>query len=92
MPAEGWAILLTNDSSYWKSANDANAVDSLSRLHNGRSISGTLAWSAKAAPGTIRTRESPVRLTRAYSLFWTDYSVVSHSTYGAFRYLALSVL
>jgi len=87
---EGWAILLTNDSSYWKRSSDSSTVDSAFRLHNGRSIAGTLEWGSNAAPGTIRSREDPITLAGTYQVLWHDYSAASSASYGAFRYLAFS--
>jgi len=87
----GYAILLTNDSSYWKPSSDIKTVDGAFRLHEGRSVEGTLAWGSNAAPGTIRSREKPITLVGTYKIIWKEYSKVGSSSYGAFRYLALSV-
>lgn len=89
--AQGYAILLSNDSSYWKLPNNSKTVDAAFRLHEGRSIEGTLAWASNASKGTIDSREKPIVLASKYQAHWHDYSRVDSSSYGAFRYLALSV-
>lgn len=87
---QGWAILLTNDSSYWKTPNGKATTDSAFRIHDGHSIAGTLRWASHAAPGTTRGREAPIALSRTYLSHWNDYATVSAGPYGSFRYLAFS--
>lgn len=87
----GFALLLTNDSSYWKVPNTFQTVDASFRLHQGKNIQGKLAWGAGAAPGTIRNRESPIFLKNSYQANWNDYSRPSMGSYGRFRYLLLQV-
>lgn len=86
----GYAILLTNDNLYWtppqRSTNDAAF-----RLHDGRRLCGTLAWSPTAGSGTMQGREAPHVLTREYALNWRNYSTVNSQTYGCFRYLLVRV-
>ena len=89
--ASGYAILLSNDSSYWKPSKKNNAVDAAFRLHEDRSIEGTLAWASHASPGTMDSREEPIVLASNYRAHWYDYSRVDSSSYGAFRYLAFPV-
>ena len=50
----GHAVLLTNDPLYWKLPRRQDTVDSDFRVHEGREISGELAWSPRASPGTMR--------------------------------------
>ena len=87
----GYAVLLTNDSSYWKVPMYRDTVDADFRVHEGRAVSGALAWAASAAPGTGRGRESPIQIRGSYSLRWQDYSSFPGKAYGSFRYLAVSV-
>ena len=87
----GHAVLLTNDPLYWNPPRRQDTVDSDFRVHEGRVISGKLAWAAKATPGTKRGRESPIRIEGSYSLRWQDYSDFTEELLGKFRYLAVSV-
>ena len=87
----GYAVLLTNDPSYWNPPRSRDTVDSDFRIHKGQVISGELAWSAKASPGTVKGRESQISITGSYRLHWQDYSDFSEQRLGKFRYLAVSV-
>ena len=87
----GYGVLLTNDSSYWKVPTHRNPVDADFRIHEGRAVSGTLAWAGSAGTGTIRARESPIHLRGTYRLRWQEYSSFPGNSYGNFRYLAVSV-
>ena len=87
----GYAVLLTNDSSYWKIPATRDTVDAAFRIHEGRDISGELAWAARAGSGTVRGRESPIKLRGSYRLSWQDYSTFVGRPYGKFRYLAVTV-
>ena len=87
----GHAVLLTNDSSYWNLPRSRDTVDSDFRLHEGRVISGELAWAAHVSPGTVKGRELPIRIGGSYHLHWQDYSDFPGKPLGNFRYLAVSV-
>ncbi len=87
----GYAVLLTNDSSYWKVPTHRDTVDADFRVHEGREISGALAWAARASSGTVRDRESPINIRGSYRLSWQEYSSFPGKSYGSFRYLAVSV-
>ena len=87
----GYAVMLTNDSSYWKVPGRSDTVDADFRVHEGRKISGALAWAARTGPGTMKGRESPIRLQGSYRLRWQEYSNFPEKSYGRFRYLAVSV-
>ena len=52
----GYAIFLTNDSSYWKTSRRVDTVDSDFRIHEGRIVSGDLKWSELASKGTTRSK------------------------------------
>lgn len=86
----GAAILLTNDSGYWSTARSAETVDAAFRLHEGRSLSGHLAWGAGASAGTMRSREAPIALAAAYRVAWQDYSQLTGNG-GQFRYALIAV-
>ena len=87
----GHAVLLTNDSLYWNDPRSRDTVDSAFRVHEGREISGELAWAPRASPGTMRGRESPIRIEGSYCLRWQDYSDFTEEPLGKFRYLTVSV-
>ena len=87
----GYAVLLTNDSSYWKVLASRNVVDADFRIHDGRVGSGVLAWASRAEPGTMRGRESPIEIHGSYRLRWQEYSDFPGKSYGRFRYLVVSL-
>ncbi len=87
----GYAILLTNDSSYWKAPRNEQTVDVDFRLHNQRTLNGTLRWQGASA-GTMHGRESAIALEGHYQLQWRDYSTIDSKNYGRLRYLMTSVV
>lgn len=90
--ATGYAILLTNDPSYWARARNDSTVDADFRLHEGRELCGALDWGTHASAGTKRGREKPLRLTGSYPLLWEDYSRASaEAACAKFRYLVVAV-
>ena len=88
---DGYAILLTNDHLYWNPPRKPDANDADFVLHEGREITGTLAWSPRAGSGTTKGRETPVEISGRYRVQWQDYSSLSGSGYTKFRYLLLHV-
>lgn len=87
----GYAILLTNDPSYWNKSRDDGTIDAHFRIQDGRVLTGTLGWSHGASEGTKRDRQDPIRLQGTYKLEWGDYSEPVRATYGKFRYLVIEV-
>lgn len=73
----GYAILLTNDSSYWTLSRRPGTVDAAFRLHDGAQLMGSLGWAAHAGVGTMVKREAPLELIGSYSASWRDYSAVN---------------
>ena len=90
--ATGYAILLTNDPSYWTRSHNDRTVDADFRLHQGRDLGGgTLDWGAHASAGTKHGREKPLHLTGSYPLRWEDYSRASaEAKCATFRYLVVA--
>lgn len=86
--AQGYAILLTNDASYWQESAKATAIDSAFRIHEGRSIEGELAWGSGASDGTKKNREQAIQIRKSYKLSWQDFSIVGGHL---FRYLLVHV-
>ena len=88
----GYAVLLTNDSAYWTPPRGRGTLDADFRVHQGRSLHGTLTWRPGAATGTIRGREEPIELDAYYAVDWESYSQLGSRSYGRFRYLAVKVV
>lgn len=88
---EGWAIMLTNDTAYWKVPQNKSTVDAAFRLTEGRTLNGQLAWTDGASAGTKKNRERDLSVDGHYKLNWYDYSTTDSRSYGQFRYLAVNV-
>lgn len=87
----GFAVLLTNDPTLWKHPSRPDTVDAAFRLHEGRTITGEMAWSERASAGTTKGRKDPIRLNASYDLHWRDYAEIGDGDYRRFRYLAVQV-
>lgn len=85
----GIAVLLTNDPAYWKSPSRPNTVDAAFRLHDGRKITGQMAWAERASDGTTRNREESIMLRGSYDLHWHNYANLGNGPNQLFRYLAV---
>ena len=70
----GFAIFLTNDYLYWKKPKRSNTNDKDFRIHEGRILSGILAWAEGTSEGTMRGRTEPIKLKGKYKITWKDYS------------------
>lgn len=89
--SKGFAIFLTNDSSYWKIPSNSQTIDAKFRIHDGGKLHGELKWGLGASQGTTKGRNEPILIKGDYDLIWRDYSIVNKSTYGKFRYLVVEV-
>jgi hypothetical protein len=89
--AIGYALLLTNDSSYWIPPRDNRSVDANFRIPEGRALHGILQWGAHASVGTMRGREAPLEISGTYPLHWAEYAQSATTSYGRFCYLAVKV-
>lgn len=87
----GYAVLLTNESSYWRPGRSADTIDAAFKLHDGRLLTGELAWKEHAGAGTTKGRAAPLILGGRYPLHWQDYSLLDESGAGRFRCLAVRV-
>jgi hypothetical protein len=87
----GYAILLTNDKSYWTPQRDSSPVDTDFRLMDGRTFQGELRWGSGASKGTTKDREKPLILRGKYSIRWENYSQPGRMGDNPFRYLAIEV-
>ena len=71
----GFAVILTNDRSYWSPPTADNRTDDAAfRLHEGRDISGPLKWSHVEKLEAKKNRSRSISLSGSYSLRWHDYS------------------
>ena len=82
----GFAIMITNDSLFWRDTEIRDVVDADFRIHEGQMIHGSLSWSSKASPGTMKTRERSLDIKGKYTMNWYDYSTFDQP-FGKFRYL-----
>ena len=89
--AKGYAILLTNDQSYWSASCRSDTVDSQFRLHEKRVLAGSVTWGSAASAGTKHKREEAIALSGSYSVSWNDFSSVGVGSGKHFRYVALEV-
>ena len=88
----GFAVLLTNDHCYWNPPLRLRpTVDTAFRIHEGRTITGEMAWSERAGGGTTKHREQPILLNGSHDLHWQDYADVGDGHHQQFRYLAVRV-
>ena len=88
---QGFAVLLTNDPSYWKPPQRGQTTDAAFRIHEGRDVRGELGWSRSASEGTKRGRTTPIQLKACYQMRYQDYSNLVGEKYGQFRYLNVPV-
>jgi hypothetical protein len=89
----GLAVLLTNDSSYWKRSR-RETIDAAFRVHEGHRLPKEMCWSSRAGPGITAGRESPIVLSGSYRCRWRNYGplLTTAQLRGVqFRYLAVSV-
>jgi len=88
----GYAILLTNDSAYWKGLGN-NMVYEQFATNEGRKLEqgGKYDWKPNTSPGTKRGREEAIHIKGEYRFHWQDYSKPSQDRYGEFRFLLVGV-
>ena len=99
----GFAVILTNEPSYSREGSlkrGSNHYDF--RIHEGRVVTGELAWLDPTAGGA-KKRQEPINLKGSYDLRWQDYSEIPElpenleiplmyqGKHRQFRYLAVAV-
>lgn len=84
----GYAIILTNDSTYWSPPRRRDTFDAKFRIHEGRVLSGPLAWDPRASEAY---RTESIHLTGSYQLVWKEYSALVGPQHGEFRYALVQV-
>ena len=87
----GFALMLTNDHLYWNEGARPDTVDADFRIHEGKKLSGVLAWSDIASAGTKEGMQQPISLKGQYEMRWCDYSNLGLQQNSQFRYLAVEV-
>ena len=85
----GFAVLLTNDPSYWQQPSRSNTVDAAFRLQ-GRPAGFPEKWLGRSArpAETTKGREEAIHLDGSYELQWRDYADIGGVRHGQLRYLA----
>jgi hypothetical protein len=63
------AILLTNESKYWRPAT-RSTFDASFQVHEGHHIEGLLKWALGTGAGTMKNREESLSLARTYACAW----------------------
>lgn len=86
----GFAVLLTNRERLWKTPIPKweDTYGAAFRIHTGRELSGTRAWSPKRKSST---RGNPIHLQGSYEMCWRDYYSFDAGGRSRFRYLAVEV-
>jgi hypothetical protein len=86
-----WAIILSNDSSYWKPPRGVNDTSAAFSLCEGRRVTGNMEWSAHTSARMKEGREDAIVLANEYILSWSDYTDIGGRSYSRLRYLALEI-
>ena len=85
----GFAILLTNDASYWNRSSRTETVDRAFRLHEGRRIDRRHGLVPEGQSWNNQEPGPTIRLEGSYDLRWRDYATMGQGGHGRFRYLAV---
>lgn len=89
---DGYAIMLTNDPSYWNGSTRKNTCCAAFDIGNDKEIRGSLKWAEHTSEGTMKNREKPLVLLGEYKMKWHDYSYFDEKRNGTFKYLAVKVV
>lgn len=87
----GFAIMLSNEASYWKTPTSTNTVDAAFRIHHGRVVHGVCAWGENVSSGTSKNREEPIVFDGTYTLAWKPYSNLENTSNGEFKICVIEV-
>lgn len=88
--SHGYAVLLANDPLYWKVGGEGTN-DEQFRIHEGRLLTGTMAWTKGPSNGMTQNHKHPITLSGSYELHWRQYSRLPTEN-GEFRYLAVKIV
>ena len=81
---EGYAIILTNDASYYTDPEETiNTMDSEFRIHEGAKLSGELRWRCTSKAKKVdengnRDSRKAITLSDSYTMNWNLYSIVQN--------------
>lgn len=89
---KGYAIMLSNDPSYWKENNRKNTVYNAFKLSDGAEKNGIMEWAPHTGASTKKGREKPIDLNGSYIMDWKQYSKLSEANNGEFKYVVSEVL
>jgi hypothetical protein len=91
----GYFVLLTNDSNYWSAPSQSStALHDAFRIHEGRSVEGTLEWRDIRGWIADNGMADPIELRGRYQMVWADYSYrgeISVQDNPVFRHLVVRV-
>ena len=92
-PADyGFAVLLTNNQTYWTPPRQNNVIDAAFRIHDSQGFGGgMLSWGQNTGAGTKQNREDAIELVGSYELNWHSYSTFGDKGGERFRYLAVTI-
>lgn len=91
----GYFVLLTNDPNYWTPpSGSTEALHDAFRIHDGRTVEGTLEWREIRDWIENNGMAKPIDLSGRYRMEWSDYEYsdeISASNNPEFRHLVLRV-
>ena len=91
--AEGYAILLTNESSYLKSPTSRTVNYYDFSIHKGAIKQGSLDWAEGTSEGTKgQSCKLPIILKNSYEMKWDTYSIIDSSNTGTFNVLINKII
>jgi hypothetical protein len=85
----GFALIMTNDPKYWSEYSGTYHDDF--QLPGGRRLEGRLAWSEKAAEGSLSGRARVLELNGRYRVEWSGYSELCHGLNCQLDYCLIEV-
>lgn len=90
-----YAILLTNDHTYWNPPKKIESIDRDFKIHEGRQFNGEngrviLKWKGNFSKNSVKKREAPIKISDRYQMKWADYSSLGE-TGGKFRFLLIKI-
>lgn len=88
--SKGYALWLTNESSYWNPPVRSNTVYEAFSIHHTAQKHGIMEWASHASAGTIKGRERPIDLNGTYDIAWKEYSDLEIKN-GIFKFTTLMV-
>lgn len=92
----GYAILLTNDRSYWTAPARANSAGARYRLNERVSLPESFEQETPPRAGTTPEHATPIVLKNQYTMYWKDYCAIPEKAIlrgkqARFRYLLSEV-